>query len=266
MGIRIAGGRSFSESDTADSVRVAIVERRFADRYWPGGDPIGRRFKLGKHDGDGPWWTIVGVAGTIRSRGAGEYSREQVYVPFAQHPGRTMFLTLKTRMDPELMSSAVRGLVQEMDPEQPISAISSMKQYLSLTTSSQRLIALLMTTFAALSMLLSVSGIYGLVSYSVRRRTHEIGVRVAIGAGRLQVLAMVFRQSMTLVVLGIGIGAAAALALTRLISGMLFGIEPADPATFTAVSVLMILVAVPACLVPARRAARIDPILALRDE
>jgi putative ABC transport system permease protein len=177
-----------------------------------------------------------------------------------------MFLTLKTRIDPEQMTAAVRGLVQELDPEQPVSAISSMGQVLSLASSSRRLAALLMTTFAALSLLLSVSGIYGMVSYSVRRRTHEIGVRVAMGAGRLQVLTMVFRQSMTLVILGIGIGAACALALMRLISGMLFGIEPADPATFAAVSFLMILVAAPACLIPARRAARIDPILALRDE
>jgi len=243
------------------------VDRPFADRWWPGQDPIGRRFKLGRHDdASEPWWTIVGVAGPVRSRGADQQVPEQVYVPVEQFPDNTMHLAVKTRLDPAETTAAVRNLVRKLDPELPIAAVATMEGYLVRGTSSQRLYAQLMATFAALSLLLSVSGLYGVLSYSVGQRSHEIGVRAAMGARRGQVLGLVFRQSMTLVMLGVVIGTAGALALTHLMSGLLFGVAAADPLTFAAAGLLMIAVAAVACLAPAHRAASIDPVAALRSE
>jgi putative ABC transport system permease protein len=189
-----------------------------------------------------------------------------MYVPFEQKPRRNMYLVIRSDTDPAYLTAGVRSAVKDLDREQPIADVRTMEDYLARTTSSQDIWALLMGSFATVALLLAASGIFGVISHSVSQRTHEIGVRMAMGAKRSQVLFLVLRRSMFLVLLGLCIGVAGALAFTRLMTGLLFAVEPTDPVTFVTVSVVMVSVAAAASFLPSRRAATIDPVLVLKSE
>jgi putative ABC transport system permease protein len=269
MGIPIANGREFGPDDSMRVRRVAVVNDAFARRHFPAGDALGKRVAFER---DVPfWYEIVGIAGNIKHRGLDAADRPELYVPyrqplFATWTVRPMYVVVRTDGDPLDAVSTVRREAAHVDPVQPISDVRTMAERIDRSLTGRRFNATLLALFAALALTLAAVGIYGLVAYSVTERTHEIGVRLALGATRGDVVAMVLRQGMRMAVLGAAIGIVAARGATRLIAGLLFGVSPADPATFTAIPLLLLAVALAACYVPARRATRVDPMLALRAE
>jgi len=268
LGISLLQGRSFDDHDTGQSHPVAIVSHSIARRFWPKGDALGKRLSLGFQEGS--WCSVVGVATDVRQMGPQKEAPLAVYVPYAQAP-RPFFLSFmtvvaRTDSDPLSMASTLRRAVQSVDPDMPVFDVASMEQLVYKSVASPRLNALLMACFSALALALAVAGIYGVMSYSVAQRTHEIGIRVALGAGHEDVLRMVLRQGMRLAVIGLAMGAAAALVLTRLITSVLYGVHPNDPTTFVLVGLMLAAVAAVASYLPARRATRVDPMVALRYE
>ena len=269
MGITLQRGRFFEAHDTADSQPVTLVSRRLADQYWPGEDPIGKRIKIGPLDSPNTWLTVVGVAGDVRQAGLYGDPRMDLYVPYAQE--RRGFvaprdLVVRTKGDAVAMLGAVRQAIWAVDKDQPVSNVRTMDQVFAAAISTERFQALMLGLFAALALVLACVGLYGVISYSVAQRTHEIGVRVALGAQPVDVLRLVIRQGMMLTFAGLVIGIAAGLAATRVLSDMLYGVTTTDPLTFVGVPAFLLLVAFVACYIPARRATRIDPLVALRYE
>ena len=269
MGITLQRGRFFEAHDTADSQPVTLVSRRLAAQYWPGEDPIGKRIKIGPLDSPNAWLTVVGVAGDVRQAGLYGDPRMDLYVPYAQE--RRGFvaprdLVVRTKGDAVAMLGAVRQAIWAVDKDQPVSNVRTMDQVFAAAISTERFQALMLGLFAALALVLACVGLYGVISYSVAQRTHEIGVRVALGAQPVDVLRLVIRQGMMLTFAGLVIGIAAGLAATRVLSDMLYGVTTTDPLTFAGVPAFLLLVAFVACYIPARRATRIDPLVALRYE
>jgi putative ABC transport system permease protein len=266
-GIPLLTGRDFSEADTASSPPVIIVSRSMADRYWPGEDPLGKRIRL---SGDQePWRAIVGVAGDVKQEGMEAERAREFYLPYHQDPwflSSTMAFVVRSARETADLARAVRGEIQSVDKDLPVYGASSMKEIYSLSVAGRRFNTLLLSIFAAAALALASVGIYGVVSYSVAQRTHEIGIRMALGARATDVTRMVLAQGMTLAASGVVTGLAAALALTRLMESLLFGVSATDPSTFAAISLLLTLVAFAACYIPARRATKIDPTVALRYE
>jgi putative ABC transport system permease protein len=268
MGIGLQRGRFFDAHDTFTSQPVMLVNRRLAEQFWPGEDPIGKRLKIGPLDAPGPWLTVVGVVGDVRQTGLYEQKLE-FYVPYAQERRSFMAprdLVVRTQRDATSLAAAVREAVWAVDKDQPVSNVRTMDQVFSAAISQERFQALLLGMFAALALVLACVGLYGVISYTVVQRTHEIGVRVALGAQPRDVLGLVIRQGMLLTLAGLVVGIGAGTFLTRVLSDMLFGVTPRDPLTFVGVPVLLLLVAFLACWIPARRATRIDPLIALRYE
>ncbi|HEX6716484.1 MAG TPA: ABC transporter permease [Pyrinomonadaceae bacterium] len=268
MGITLQRGRFFDARDSAGSQPAIVVDRRLTEQFWPGEDPIGKRLKIGPVDSPGEWLTVVGVVGDVRQTGLYEQKME-IYVPYAQE--RRVFmsprdLVVRTKLDPTSLARAVRQAVWAVDKDQPVSNVRTMDQVFSAAISQERFQALLLGLFAALALVLACVGLYGVISYAVVQRTHEIGVRVALGAQPRDVLGLVIRQGMLLTLTGLAAGIVAGTFLTRVLSDMLFGVTPTDPLTFAGVPVLLLLVAFLACYIPARRATRIDPLIALRYE
>jgi len=266
MTIPLKRGRLFSPYDRAGTPLVALISETMAQRYWPGDDPIGRRIAFDGVKGQPQWREIVGIVGSTRSEGLDARPYAQLYVPFAQSPQRSMSLLLRTDGDPMGVVPGIRETLRALDKDQPISNLRTMEQVLHGTIARQRLSTLLLGIFAATALILAGVGIYGVMAYSASQRTHEIGVRMALGATRGDVLKLVIRQGMTLALSGVGIGLLAAAGLARLIGGLLFEVEPLDPVTFAAIPLLLIATALLACYVPARRATRVDPMIALRCE
>ncbi|MCI0339296.1 MAG: ABC transporter permease [Acidobacteria bacterium] len=262
IGIPILQGRGFTESDGEDSTRVAMINQAFADRYWPNENPIGRRISGGGDE----WMTIIGVAGNVKQSGLDAESAPHVYVSYLQLPLARTGLLVRTASDPLRFVAAVRSQIQSIDRDQPIYNIHRMTDLISESVSGRRLNLLLLGTFALVALVLASVGIYGVISYSVTQRTHEIGIRMALGAQARDVLKMIVSQGMALVLAGIAIGIAGAFAVTRLMSGLLFGVSPSDLSTFATISLLLAVVALLACYVPARKATRVDPLVALRYE
>ena len=260
MRIPLIRGREFTEQDSG-SPRVAIINQTMARRFWPGTDPLGKRFGSGSS-----WYTIVGIVGDVKFTSLTKDPDPEFYEPYRQTPGPAMVLTVRTTSDPLRLTAALREAVLETDPAQPISRVRSMQRYLSDAEGTSRLSAVLLTAFGSTALLLAAVGIYGVISFSVARRTREIGIRVALGAARRDVLRMVVGQAMTLTAVGIAAGMGAALALTRVMQGMLFGVSATDPLAYLAVSALLMGIAALAAYIPARRAARISPSAALRYE
>ncbi|MDQ3805394.1 MAG: ABC transporter permease, partial [Acidobacteriota bacterium] len=270
MGIPVLRGRAFAESDTAEAPRVMVVSRAMAERHWPGEDAVGKRLKVGPPDSPNPWATIVGVVGDVRH---GELSNEmepEMYAPYAQEwRGFTSPRDLVVRTsagDPLSLAAAVREAVWSVDKEQPVSNARTMEQVLSESVSRQRLHMLLLGTLAGLALALAALGVYGVMSYAVAQRTHEIGVRMALGAQARDILRMVVGQGMLLGLAGVAAGLAGAFALTRLMASLLYGVTATDPPVYAAVALLITGVALLACYLPARRATRVDPMEALRHE
>jgi predicted permease len=239
-----------------------------AQRFFPNEDPIGKRFMSGRPSEKNPpkWVTIVGVVGNTKLYGLANPARLEVYFPYPQETNGDMDLIVKSRIDPAALTSAIRGAIASIDKDQPIFAIATMEKLVGDSVSTRRITLILLGLFSGLALVLAAIGIYGVVSYSVSRRTHEIGVRMALGAQRESVLRMILDQGAKIALIGVAIGLLAALGLTRLMSTLLYGISAADPLTFAAVAAVLAAAALLACYIPARRAMRVDPMVALRYE
>jgi putative ABC transport system permease protein len=245
-----------------------VIDEEFARRYWPNEEAVGKRIRLGNDtDPKTPVLTVLGVVGRVKMEGLGTDSkRVQGYFPYAQIPSGGMTVILKSAGDPNQLIAAVRQQVKVVDPDQPIYSIRSMDDIRNESVAPERLNLTLLSLFAGIALVLAVVGIYGVMSYTVTQRTHEIGIRMAIGAQPRDVFRMVIRQGMMLALIGVGCGVVGAFGLTRLMASMLFGVEPTDPATFAAIAVLLTGVALIACYVPGRRATKVDPVVSLRYE
>ena len=269
IGIPIVAGREFTERDSLNQPRVAVVNDAMARKHWPHESPIGRRVSFSTDEPH--WYEIVGVAGNIKHRALEAADRPELYVPYRQPlfsgwTVRPMYVVVRTSGDPVSNVATVRREVARLDRDQPISDVRTMDERIGRSLSSRRFNMVLLALFAGLALTLAAVGIYGVVAYSVTERTHEIGVRVALGAQRRDVIAMVVGQGMTMAAAGTVIGVAAAAGLARLMSSLLFGVSVVDPLTFVAIPALLIGVALAACYVPARRATRVDPLQTLRSE
>jgi len=268
LGIGLVKGRAFNEHDGYNAPAVIIINEAYAERFFPGEDPIGKRIRPGisVETGKKPWREVIGVVSNVRYRGLRKEFTPEYYVPESQMPLDSMTLVVKTASDPHSVVSAVREEVHNMDKDVPLYNIQTMDEYLSAAVAQPRLITLLLMIFAGLALLLTAIGLYGVMSYSVAQRTHEIGIRMALGASSANVLRLVVGQGMTVAGLGVGIGLGIALLATRVMASLLFGIGAKDPLTFAAIALIIAGVALAACLVPARRATRVDPMVALRYE
>ena len=266
MGISLLSGREFDGTEGQDSPRVVIINDSMARRFWPGEDPLGKRFKYGDTDSNSPWLTIVGVVGDMRRTGFELAERCETFLPISQNPAGSMTLVVRGAADPMPLAAAVREQVWAVDHDQPIYDVKSMDKMLADMTSQRRLNMLLMGIFAGSALLLAAVGIYGVVSYGMTQRTHEIGVRMALGARKAQVLSLVLRQAMIVAVMGLAVGSIASLLLTRLMVTLLYGVSPTDPFTFGSIPLLLVGVAFVASYIPARRVTNVDPMKALRYE
>ncbi|HEU4387240.1 MAG TPA: ABC transporter permease, partial [Blastocatellia bacterium] len=273
MGIRLIKGRFFNERDTQHSPRVAVIDEMFARQQFLNEEPLGQ-FIAGD-GGDNPDAEVVGVVAHVKQFGldAVERVQMQLYSPFNQGPNEglaslapRMNLIVRTTTDPLTVIAAVRREVQAINPNQPVYNVSTMERSLSQSLATQRLSMSLLAALASLALLLAGAGIYGVLSYSVSQQTHEIGIRMAIGAQRRDVFKLVLGRGMILVLTGVGVGLTGAVGLTRLMSSMLFGVKPTDPETFAGITLLLVGVALSACYLPCRRATRVDPLAALRRE
>jgi putative ABC transport system permease protein len=264
--IPLMEGRLFSEQDGPDQVPAAIISRTLARGFWPNQNPIGQHVMMGAPRPGAPWLTIVGVVGDVHAGGLDSEPIPQVYAPQNQHPSHTMALVVRTSSGTAQVMPVVRSIVHALDPNRPLYDVSSMDTALAQSVASRRYNALLLALFAALALLLSAIGLFGTVSYSVSQRTNEIGIRMALGAEKGDVLRMIVGQGLRLALIGVAIGIAGALALTRFLASLLYGVKPTDPLTFIAVSLILIAVALLACYIPARRASKVDAMVALRYE
>jgi putative ABC transport system permease protein len=242
-----------------------------ARQYWPGENVVGRRFKLGGPDEpDEPWREIVGVVADVRQMGLDEPVKAEMYFPYQQQSDYDFYiprdLVIRTSGNTSSVVASVRQIVHEVDPDQPVSNIATMSDVLGEEAAPRRMGMIMLVAFAGLALLLASLGIYGVLAYFVTQHTNEIGVRMAVGASPLNIVSLVLKKGMGLTLLGIGIGLAASFALTRLMSSLLFGVNASDPLTFIAVPLVLAAVALVACLIPARRAMKVDPMIALRYE
>jgi len=259
--IPLMRGRTFTQQEVEQSAKVVVISELLASQVFPNEEPLGKRLimVMGKEP-----WEIIGIVGDIRHRALASQPLAAMYMPTYQIGGTN--LVIRTKGDPSNLAAAVRREVQAIDPDQPVAAVKTMDQWLETSVAEPRYRTTLLALFAGLALVLASTGIYGVMSYSVAQRTHEIGVRMALGAGRFDVLRLVVGQGMLLVVLGVGLGLAGAFALTRVMATLLFGVTAKDPVTFVAVATLLTLVAFVACYIPARRATKVDPLVALRYE
>ena len=261
-------GRLLDARDGADAPNSVVVNQAFVRRYFEKEDPIGKRFTagLGRGTGGPKMWTIVGVIGNTKQRGLASEITPEVTASSLQWPLSTMTLVLRTSVPPLSVASAVRKEVSDLDKNLPLFGVQTMDDLLSAEVASQRFNAGALAGFAALAVLLAAVGIYGVMAYAVSQRTREMGVRIALGAGAGNVLRMILSQGLRLAVIGVALGLVASFALTRLMTGLLFGVKPTDPGTFGLVTGALLAVAVIACWIPAWRATRVDPVIALRYE
>jgi putative ABC transport system permease protein len=267
MGIPLLKGRPFTEGDKPLTPNVVIVNQTFVNRLFPNEDPLTQRLTF-RFTADQPPFEIVGVVGDEKVTSLDARTTPVIYFPYLQSPETNMNLVVRTAANPESLAAAVRREVQAMDREIPLYSVMTMEKLISNSpaTFMRRYPAYLLGIFAGVALLLAVVGIYGVISYSVSQRTHEIAIRIALGAQQSDVLKMILKQGMFLALLGILLGLAGALVLTRLLSSMLFNVSASDPVTYAGVAALLLLVALLACYVPARRAMRVDPMMALRYE
>ncbi len=269
MGIPLVKGRFFDARDTAEAPLVAIVSEALARKYWPGEDPVGKRITFDRipNTQDSRWREVVGIVGHVRSEGLEGESRGQYYVPYAQRPNSPdLFLVVRTDAEPSSLAPSVRGAVAAVDRDLPVYRVTTMEKLVGESLAQRRFSMFLFGVFAALAMALAVVGLYGVMSYGVAQRTHEIGLRMALGAQGRDVLRMIVGQGMGLVAVGLVIGLGGAWALTRLMKSLLFGITATDPLTYAGIALLLAAVAFLASYLPARRATKVDPMEALRYE
>jgi putative ABC transport system permease protein len=257
-------GRDFTMADRADAAPVVIVNDQLARHAWPNEPPIGKHIRLGGNDSS--WATVIGVVGTTKHFRLSEHPLDQAYIPYLQRPLIFTEAVVRATGDPAKIANAVRSAIWRVDRDQPVWGVRTMDRVLETARGGPKLTVSLMAAFAALALILAAIGVYGVMSYAVTRRTQEVGIRMALGARSGQVLTMVLREGMRTIVIALAVGLAGAAAGTRLLASQLFGVSTVDPVTFTAVPVLLALVALAACYLPARRASRVDPIVALRND
>jgi putative ABC transport system permease protein len=273
MSIPLLRGRYFTEQDNDESRGVVMINQTMARRYWPNEDPIGKLIKPQFPTANVPWrpattntWlAIVGVVEDVKEMGVNAEQQAEIYLPYLQNPSSLMNLLVRSKSDPLRLVPAVRRQVLAVDGDQPVYNIKTMENVLSQSIATPQLITSLLTIFAAIALLLAAMGVYGVMSYSVAQRTHEVGVRMALGAQQQHVLRMILGHGLRLVLFGVGLGVMVALAVTRVISNLLFGVSATDPQVFVGVPLLLIAVALLATYFPARRALKVDPIIALRE-
>jgi putative ABC transport system permease protein len=257
-------GRDFTMGDRAGTTPVVIVNEQLARRAWPNESPIGRPIRIGGDDA--AWATVIGVVGNVKHFRLSEDPLDQAYIPYQQRPLIFTEVVIRATGDPAAIASAIRAAIWRVDRDQPVWRVRTMDRVLDEARGGPKLTVWLMSAFAALALVLAAIGVYGVMSYAVARRTQEVGIRIALGAPRHQVLVMVLRDGMRTTLLALIVGLTVAAAATRLLASQLFGVSTTDPLTFTVVPVLLAVVALLACYLPARRASRVDPIVALRAE
>ena len=266
-GIRLSEGRDFSDRDVTNGERVAIVNRAMAERYWPGNSPVGQRFKIGSGPKNAnPWMTVVGITENVRHFGLESEARREIYLPYSQAVWPVMTIVAKTVGEPLAWQSALRELVKRVDPDLPVAQVRSMEEVVAGSVNWRETPMRLLTGFALIGLLLAALGVYGVLGYFVSQRTREIGVRAALGATRAQLAGMVIRQSMAPIAAGLVLGIAGSFASGRLLQQMLYQVEPGDPEVVAVIVILLLMVGLLASWLPARRAARIDPMVALRED
>ncbi|MFN2507500.1 MAG: ABC transporter permease [Chthoniobacterales bacterium] len=264
LGVPILHGRDFTERDNASAPLAVIVNETLARKYYGNDNPVGKRLKVGGTDRtSNPWMEILGVVGDVKYEGLDTPTAPAYYMPFLQNPIRGMNLVVSASLAPAALAAAIRAEVRNIDPEIPVARVSTMEQLIDKSVAEPRFRTFLIGAFSSLAMLLAAIGIYGVVAYSVSQRTQEIGIRMALGAQPRDVLALVLKQGLSLTLAGVGIGLLGAFALTRVIANLLFGVGPTDPLTFAVIVALLILIALLACYIPARKAAKLNPMNAL---
>jgi predicted permease len=270
MNIPLIRGRYFDDRDVAGASAVAIIDETMARKYWPNEDPIGKRIWWYERDAQGNmrWREIVGIVSSVRHGGLDLEPWTQYYIPLRQnpYPVASAFLSIRTTGEPESLASAVRGVIQSADKDLPVQRVATMERMMAESSPRRRFSTILLSVFALIALILASVGLFGVTSYTVAQRTHEIGIRMALGASKANILKLVIFQGLALVAVGVTIGLGAAFLLTRLMSHMLFGVSPTDRLTFVLLPCFLALVALAACYIPARRAAQVDPMIALRRE
>jgi predicted permease len=265
MGIPLVRGRDFNEQDNLDATPAVVISEKTAKFYWPNSDPIGKRVKNGSTTSDAPWRTVIGVVKDVRQNDFIAEPKMQMYFSYRQL--RSLMpnaLVVRTAVDPLSLASSVRNAIWAVDKDQTVANIDSMEHIVAGAVARQRFSMLLLAIFAGIALVLAAVGIYGVMSYSVAQQTREIGIRMALGAQRRDVLTMTVKQGLKLVGVGLAIGLVAAFILTRVMATLLFGISATDPLTFISISLVLLAVAILASYIPALRATRVDPMIALR--
>jgi predicted permease len=278
-GISVLRGRDFTEADRADSPLVAIINRTLAQHYWPNQDPIGKRLKIGIAESQTPWITVVGEVADIKQTSADAETRNQLYTPASQFKasiaqfappgmltGNYGSIMLRTQLPPEQMAGSMRAVVRSIDPQLPLIHVESMEQVIAEGQASRRFSTVLISSFAAAAVLLALLGIYSVIAFSAALRAHELAIRLALGSQRASVMRLVLVSGAKLGLIGCGIGAIGAVFATRLLRSLLFQVDPLDPLVIVLAALSIFLLALAASIVPARRAASIEPMQALRAE
>jgi putative ABC transport system permease protein len=269
MRIPLIRGRSFDSRDRENAPLVAIINRKAAQDFWPNQDPIGKRLKLVRAGTANPWMQVVGITADIKHTGLADTSRQEIYCPYLQAESSLQwqrFLAVRTSGDPLSIVRELRRIGSDLDRDEPLNHVMLLSDIVDRETAQSQVQTTLLGGLAALALIMASVGIYGVMAYLVTERTQEIGVRMALGAQRIQILGMVLKRGMILTLIGVIAGISAALVLTRLMNSLLFGVSPADLGVMATVTTLLASVALLAGLIPARRAARIDPLAALRRE
>jgi len=267
MNIPLIKGRFFTDRDVAEAPGVAIIDETMARKFWPHEDPVGKRISFQRdRQGNPRWREVVGVVGHVKHRGLEGESPVQYYLPHRQFPIGSMFLVVRTAAEPTSFAASVRGVIRSIDKDLPVFRVTTMEQLVSDSMAQRRFSMLLLGVFAAVALVLAAVGLYGVMAYSVTQRTHEIGIRMALGARQSDVLKLVVGQGLVLAAIGLAIGLVAAFALTRLMATLLFGVSAKDPVIFAGIALLLAAVAAVASYLPARRAMKVDPMVALRYE
>jgi putative ABC transport system permease protein len=265
LDVPLVAGRTFTDQDSATSLTTVVVNRALADRFFQGGDPVGQRIRIGPNP-KAAWRTIVGVVGDMHQAGPEAPVQPELYLPIAQDAYADLTLAIRTQSEPMALAATLRDVVHSIDPKLPVIGTTTMEQILSAHVASRRLLMILVAMFAGVALTLALIGIYGVMGNAVSQRTNEIGVRMALGAQRGEIMGMILREGARLGLAGLALGVAISLAATRLIASSLFGVTPTDASTYAAVVVLMLAVGLFACYLPARRASRVDPLTAIRTE
>jgi putative ABC transport system permease protein len=266
MGITVLRGQTFTDQDNDKAAPVALVNETFARQFWPGGDAVGKRFHFGHPQPENKWITIIGVVGDTRLYGLDHPARLEVYLPLLQRPTGNIELVVKSAADPVSLTGAIRGAVASVNRDVPIYGVETMKKAVDDSVSTRRDTLVLLGLFSGLALILAAIGVYGVMSYAVALQRQEIGIRMALGAEPGSVLRLVMGQGARLAALGIGAGLAGALGLAQVLKSLLYGVGASDPATFAAVAAVLAAVVLLASYMPARRAMRVDPVVALRQE